>query len=432
MRWAIAALCTTALLALNASATPQVKKAEPQAKGTLTLGGKTYALASALAYENTVFRKKEIEVILSEKPLDTAKLIQSLKKNGNDDDFFPTQTHVKLSCDASGQLLQLSKYAAGANILRSGDPNVKTSVTIKDGRVQGTAGTQKADTFRNMPLEFAVAFDVPIMELPRSGSDAKPPPGGAETNPPPAPKKKQKTKTTGEPSKPELASGKELCFEGKLAADSPGVMGKPAQIHQVKMSPARTYQIDLESSDFDAYLRILDSAGKQLAKDDDGGDGLNARLRFTPTKEGTYQIVATRFGSGEGNYVLKIRDLTADEPARPAGVAKKELRFEGKLTEDSPKVQNKPAEIHRVRMSPEKTYVVDLESTDFDAYLRILDSHGKQLASDDDSGGNRNARIRFTPAKEDEYQVVATRFGNRTGNYLLKIRVLRGSEDKQP
>ena len=106
-------------------------------------------------------------------------------------------------------------------------------------------------------------------------------------------------------------------LEGKLAKDSPEVMGKPAQIHQVKLSPDKTYVIDLESSDFDAYLRILDSAGKQLAKDDDSGGGHNARIRFTPPKEGNYQVVATRFGFGEGNYLLKIGVLRLSEEKQP-------------------------------------------------------------------------------------------------------------------
>jgi hypothetical protein len=64
------------------------------------------------------------------------------------------------------------------------------------------------------------------------------------------------------------------------------------------MSPDKTYVIDLESKDFDAYLRILDSAGKQLASDDDGGDGRNARLRFTPPKEGNYQGEITLSSQG--------------------------------------------------------------------------------------------------------------------------------------
>ncbi len=239
----------------------------------------------------------------------------------------------------------------------------------------------------------------------------------------------------GAPGKAAVTSGKDLRFEGVLAKNSPAVMGKPAQVHPVKMSAGKTYLIDLESDDFDSYLRVLDAAGKQLAEDDDSGKGFNARLRFTPTTDGEYQVVATCFSSGQGSYVLTIRDLTPGAPGKQAQskaalVTENELRFEGKLGKNDPKVMNRPAQIHRVTMSPGKTYVIDMESTDFDAYLRVLDSNGKQLASDDDSGGNHNARIRFAPTKEDNYQVVATRFGSGQGSYVLKIRVLRAGEEK--
>src|SRR5262249_30702690 len=144
-----------------------------------------------------------------------------------------------------------------------------TKVKLQDVTAKGTAGTKKADTF-----EFDVTFEVAVIPLPGS----KPAPI--------EPKTKVKT-TPPEPGKKLQVTDKELRVEGTLAKDSPKVMGKPARVHDVKMSPDKTYIIDLESSDFDAYLRILDSDGKQLAEDDDSGDGLNARIRFKPRKEGT-------------------------------------------------------------------------------------------------------------------------------------------------
>src|SRR5689334_16918165 len=56
--------------------------------------------------------------------------------------------------------------------------------------------------------------------------------------------------------------------------------------HVVELKAGRSYQVDLMKKDnkqqFDPYLRIEDSAGKQLAQDDDSGGNLNARIRFTP------------------------------------------------------------------------------------------------------------------------------------------------------
>jgi hypothetical protein len=362
--------------------------------------------------------RKQTVVILSAKPLDTTRLKQSLKKHGTDEDFFPFDAHVKLRFDAKGALLQTAIHADGANIIGSGDSNIKVTATIKDGTVKGKAGMDKPGKFFKMMYQFEVAFDAAVIPLPGAAAQAEP-----------EPKTKPKTTTTTpvKPGEPALATDKELRFEGKLTKESPTVAGKPAQVHRVKLSADKTYLIDLQSEEFDTYLRILDSSGKQLASDDDGGEDLNARLRFTPPKEDTYQIVATRFGGDQGSYLLKIRPLGSGAPAR---VAEKELRFDGKLTNESPMVLGKPGEIHQVKMSRDRTYLIDLESTDFDPYLRILDSTGKQVAKDDDGGENRNARLRFTPLKDDTYQVVATRFASRQGSYVLKIRVLRAGEER--
>jgi hypothetical protein len=400
------ALIVAGLVGLAAVA--QGGEPKSMAKGTLTLKGTTYNLASALAYEQTVFKKKETVVILSEKPLDTARLKQSLQKNGNDDDFFPVVPHVKLAFDGAGELLQLSIHVRGDNIIRSGDRNVQTKITIQEGVAKGTAGTKKADGF-----EFDVTFEVAVILLP-----------GSKPAPPVEPKTKTIPKTKTE--QPQPAIDKDLRIEGTLANNSPPVRGKPAQVHKMSMSPDKTYIIDLESTDFDAYLRILDSRGKELVNDDDSGGNLNARLRFTPPREDTYQVVATRFGGGQGKYLLKIRverPVGDKEPGGPVLVlTDKEHRIDGRLANNSPQVMDKPAQVHTVKMTANKTYIVDLESNDFDAYLRILDAGGKQLAEDDDSGDGLNARIRFTAPRDGNYQIVATRYGSGQGNYLLKIR----------
>src|SRR5262249_46996663 len=68
-----------------------------------------------------------------------------------------------------------------------------------------------------------------------------------------------------------------LKIEGKLNKDVRSIA------YQVKMEAGKTYVIDMISPDqkaLDPFLRLLDSAGKQLAEDDDGGEGLNARITF--------------------------------------------------------------------------------------------------------------------------------------------------------
>ena len=98
--------------------------------GTLTMGENTYKLESAVAFEMTYTNKKSTAVMFSEKTADLAKLKASLKKNGNDEDYFLTKPHVKLIFNEKGEFHQLVIYADGANVNSIGSDNVKVTATI--------------------------------------------------------------------------------------------------------------------------------------------------------------------------------------------------------------------------------------------------------------------------------------------------------------
>src|SRR5262245_3231697 len=132
-----------------------------QTKGTLTMDGKTYKLESALAYEMTKFDKKRTVVYLSEKALDTSKLKESFRKNGNDDDFFVTAPHVGLIFDDKGELFQLFLYARGSNVILQGDPDVKANAAAKDGTVKGAAKLSKPDKDYSFETTFEVKLTKP-------------------------------------------------------------------------------------------------------------------------------------------------------------------------------------------------------------------------------------------------------------------------------
>ncbi len=69
---------------------------------------------------------------------------------------------------------------------------------------------------------------------------------------------------------------------------------KPAKAYRVKLEAGKRYVIDLKKqADGDPYLVLLNPQGKEVARDDDGGDGLNAQIRYTPPVTGDYTIQAT-------------------------------------------------------------------------------------------------------------------------------------------
>jgi hypothetical protein len=70
------------------------------------------------------------------------------------------------------------------------------------------------------------------------------------------------------------------------------------KLFSIQMSAGKTYQIDMISSAVDSFLRLENSAGKELARDDDGGGFPNARIVYECTGDGAYRIIATTFGGG--------------------------------------------------------------------------------------------------------------------------------------
>ncbi len=101
-------------------------------------------------------------------------------------------------------------------------------------------------------------------------------------------------------------------IEAEIASSDPVEKARKdsfCHVHLVELSPAKSYVIDLASKKFDAFLRLEDANGKQIAEDDDSGGGTNARLRFRPRASGVYRIIATTFEpSTFGPYSLTIRE----------------------------------------------------------------------------------------------------------------------------
>jgi hypothetical protein len=261
----------------------------------------------------------------------------------------------------------------------------------------------------------------------------------------------------------------------------------PCKVHVLRLEKGNTYLIDMVSRDFDSYLRIEDSAGVQLAQDDDGGGNLNSRIRFAPTKDDAFKIIATTFAGGEGNYTLTVKDINApiaavkppakapadkapadkapadkapavkppvkEEPKKvevktePKAEPKTEPKAEPKAAQDGAikldaPTEKKPVDVkgqlqdgdgidpsqnhvaknYVVELSEGVVYKIEMNSTDFDAFLIVRDANGKELAKDDDGGGNLNARILFVPPAKGMYRIAATSFGGGNGNFQLIVR----------
>jgi HEAT repeat protein len=103
----------------------------------------------------------------------------------------------------------------------------------------------------------------------------------------------------------------------------------------------------------------------------------------------------------------------------------KGFEVQGVLTAGDPFDRARPTcyhVVHIYRMKAGQTYTIDMTSM-WDNFLRLEDAQGRQLAQDDDSGGNLNARIIFRAPSDGSYRIIATSFApGATGSYTLKVR----------
>jgi peroxiredoxin len=124
-------------------------------------------------------------------------------------------------------------------------------------------------------------------------------------------------------------------------------------------------------------------------------------------------------------FALAVLIPTAASLGQLGGKKDKDIRIEGKLTSTDPrdKIRNTASQIHAIPMKAGNVYTIDMVSSEFDSFLRLEDNAGKQLAEDDDSGGNLNARIIFPCRKDGEYKVICCAFAESgVGNYVLTIK----------
>ena len=89
--------------------------------------------------------------------------------------------------------------------------------------------------------------------------------------------------------------------------------GAFVKTHEYKMTAGETYTIDLESDEFDAFLRLEDSEGAKLKEDDDGAGFLNSRIVFTPKEDGVYRLAVTSADPGGVGRIGHRSDGSVDE-----------------------------------------------------------------------------------------------------------------------
>lgn len=210
-----------------------------------------------------------------------------------------------------------------------------------------------------------------------------------------------------------------------------------AKTYVYKMTQGQTYQIDMISQAFDAYLRLEDPKGTQVAADDDSGGMLNARIIYKPNATGDFTICAMSLGGGStGKFTLLVKDITV--PAVKVGKNDGkpiELKNEkGKaaatamLNANDGMYKNKRHKVFLFNMEEGKTYQIDMMSMAFDTYLFLEDPNGTLITEDDDGGEGLNSRITIKANKTGKHRIITTYFGDggNLGEFTLQVRQTDG------
>ncbi|MDR5905234.1 hypothetical protein [Franzmannia qiaohouensis] len=177
--------------------------------------------------------------------------------------------------------------------------------------------------------------------------------------------------------------------------------------YQITLSERLDVVIDMQSEDFDSYLTLTGNG--VTISDDDSGSGLDARLQ-TLLDPGQYTISAGSFGSGSGRFRLATRTqaVTDDEGS--------ELSLdEARAARLVPGARDH----YSLQIETPGMYVIDMRSSEVDAYLEI---EGEELyLSDDDSGDGVDAQLTVR-LEAGHYRVTARAFNSSdVGSYVISV-----------
>src|SRR5437870_294798 len=105
-------------------------------------------------------------------------------------------------------------------------------------------------------------------------------------------KKKDEKKSTG----PLLSKSAELKKDDEKDTKKE-LKNSPRKVYPITLTGGKAYQIDLRSKDFDAFLRLEDAQGKEVAFNDDLDEATtrDSRIIYKPAKTGDFKIIVTSY-----------------------------------------------------------------------------------------------------------------------------------------
>ena len=249
---------------------------------------------------------------------------------------------------------------------------------------------------------------------------------------------------------------------GNLTAMDGRWDNKPTQTWALACQAGQAFQMNVLST-WDNYAILIDPLGTVVDRDDDDGEGLNARIEHTCTTTGVYRLGVTTYTSSTtpGSYTMQVQSMGAAVPmntpvpmaapvpqaapgATMPGAAASLLPITGSIpapgqvgtvqvgtnvqgrleTGDQRMNDGTWADVWQFQGMAGQRVIIELRSEEFDTYVQLLDAQGNRLAEDDDSLGNLDSKVEFTLGASGMFQIVVNNFSDerRAGIYTLSVR----------
>jgi hypothetical protein len=191
-----------------------------------------------------------------------------------------------------------------------------------------------------------------------------------------------------------------------------------------------TVTMTAEAGNLDPLVKLADVSLVEMAQDNDSGGGGDARIAaYTLPATGTYYLLATRNreqeGQTSGDYSLQL----SGRPGIVGGNAL-EITYGASVSGLIEDTNSSEEYVFFGQQGDVIQITMERASNDLDSLVTLYDSSRKQIAFDDDSGGDQNARIeRFVLPRDDMYILVASRYeraaGTTSGAYILTLELVR-------
>lgn len=191
-----------------------------------------------------------------------------------------------------------------------------------------------------------------------------------------------------------------------------------------------TVALTAEEGNLDPLVKLTDANLADLVTDDDSGGNSNAQLvAYTLPVAGTYYLLATRAGEAggrtSGTYQLELNGR-----AGIAGGQSLEIIYDASVSGLIDDQHNTEEYVFFGQQGDVIQITMERVSGNLDALITLYDSDRKQIAFDDDSGGEQNAALEgFALPGDGTYIIVASRYdrekGTTSGAYMLTLDLIR-------